>query len=507
VLTRRSFVRTAALGAAAAAVGLPAVSVLDAAPAGAATNLAGTDPDLHLLRRATHGPTPAALKRLRKIGRRAWLDEQLDPASIDDSACAELVATRWPHLSLSITDLRANVPEFSWDTMFELGQASLARAAWSKRQLFEVMVDFWSNHLNVTNPFDGGWDNRHDYDRRVIRKHAMGRFEDMLLASAQHPSMMLYLNNAESTKYSPNENYGRELLELHTVGVDGGYDETDMRTSALVMTGFGYDWETGLFRYWAQNHHTGPLSVMGWSSANPTGAGGLNVGLDYVRYLARHRRTAERIAWKLCRRFVSDTPSPGLVDTLADVYRANDTAIVPVLRTLFRSAAFANAIGSKVRRPTEDVVATIRTLGLRATATEGDLPGLYWMAESLGNAPMGWHQPDGYPDDAVSWASAGGTLNRWNMHQGLAANWWPKLVRDPLSDLLPTPLPATHGEAVQALAQRLLYRKLPATHLDAVCAFVGKTPASPLTSTSELVRWRLPYVVALILDSPIHGIR
>ena len=107
------------------------------------------------------------------------------------------------------------------------------------------MCDFWSNHLNVTNPSDRVWDNRQDYDRRVIRKHALGRFEDMLIASATHPAMLLYLNNADSTKDNPNENYGRELLELHTVSVDGGYNEQDMRNSTLIMTGFGVNWTAG----------------------------------------------------------------------------------------------------------------------------------------------------------------------------------------------------------------------------------------------------------------------
>ena len=131
--------------------------------------------------------------------------------------------------------------------MFDLSVSTLARAAWSKRQLLEVMVDFWSNHLNVTNPSDSVWSTRHDYDRTVIRKHALGKYSDMLLASATHPAMMTYLNNAESTKDQPNENYGRELLELHSVGVDAGYSEEEMYNSALIMTGFGIDWDTYLF--------------------------------------------------------------------------------------------------------------------------------------------------------------------------------------------------------------------------------------------------------------------
>src|SRR4029450_13954529 len=121
--------------------------------------------------------------------------------------------------------------------MWERGRGALAGQLWSRRQLLEVMVDFWSNHLNVTNPFDGGWDTRTAYDRDVIRTHALGRFADMLRASARSPAMLRYLDNAESHRRAVNENYGRELLELHTVGIEGGYTEKDVRHSAYIMTG------------------------------------------------------------------------------------------------------------------------------------------------------------------------------------------------------------------------------------------------------------------------------
>jgi uncharacterized protein (DUF1800 family) len=502
-LSRRTLLR----GAAAAAALAAAAPLLDAEPAQAAPggSFLADDPDLHLLRRATFGPTDAAVRRIRRIGRAAWLEEQLDPSSIDDRAMTQLLANRFPGLGWTVAQARTNLPAFSWDLMFDLGVAALARAAWSERQLFEVMVDFWSNHLNVTNPFDSGWDCRHDYDRRVIRAHAFGRFEDMLIASAKHPAMLWYLNNAESSKYSPNENYGRELLELHTVGVDGGYDETDMRNSALVMTGFTVDWETTRFVYEPSWHHTGRVRVMGWTSANGTGAGGKDVAISYLRYLARHPSTATRIAYKLCQRFVRDEPPPALVRHLADVYRDNRTAIVPVLRALFRSAAFADAQGEKVKRPMEDLISTIRILGMGPDehGTDG-MTGLYWMIEGLANAPLAWVPPNGYPDVASAWRSAGGTLGRWNMHMSLAAHWWPNALTQPnlRRHLLGRELPGTHGGLVDALAKALVYRKLPPAHRDAVLGFLGRNAGAPLDADDEAVGWRLPYVVALILDSP-----
>jgi hypothetical protein len=500
--------RRALLGRAAALGGLAVIApqFLDVREADAAVAAVTRDQNLHLLRRATYGPTTASLKRIRRIGRTAWLEEQFRPGTISDAACDHLMATRFPGLKWSIAQANARVPQFAWDLMFDLGVATLARACWSNRQLLEVMVDFWANHLNVTNPSDSGWNCRHDYDRTVIRAHAMGRYVDMLKASARHPAMLQYLNNAESTKDDPNENYGRELLELHTVGVEGGYNEKDMRNSALIMTGFTIDWNTTQFHYEPDYHYTGHVKVMKWSSAN-TKANGYATAMKYMEYLAHHPSTATRIATQLCQRFVSDTPPPGLVHNLAQTYLANGTHIVPVLRKLFHSKAFTASIGDKVRRPMEDVAATVRALGLKPdhSGTNG-MQGLYWTLDNLGNAPQAWPQPNGYPDEAASWASAGGMLGRWNAHLSLGAGWYPSELGRP-STYVPKPLPATHGQLVQALAKRLVFRTLPDKQRNAICTFLGVSPATPLDKNSSAVGWRLPYVMALILDSPSHEVR
>jgi uncharacterized protein (DUF1800 family) len=486
----------------------PIASLLASTPARAAGGFVPGDLDLHLLRRATYGATPASRHQIKQRGRWNWLDDQLDPDSVGDAYCEDLIDKRFPRLNWTIAEAVGKIDDGSWDIMFDLGVAAIARATWSKRQLLEVMVDFWSNHLNVTNPFDGGWATRHDYDRRVIRKHALGRFEDMLIASATHPAMMYYLNNADSTKDMPNENYGRELLELHTVGVDAGYSETDMYNSALVMTGFGVDWETQKFQYHDWDHYVGHVQVMQWSSNNAS-ASGYNVGRNYLRYLAKHDSTAHHIASKLVTRFVSDTPHPGLVDTLAEIYLDNDTAIAPVLHHLFHTAIFQQSLGEKVRRPMEDVVATLRILGEKPDKHgKAGMQGLYWMIEGLGNTPMGWVPPNGYPDVADAWRSAGGTLGRWNMHMSLAAHWWPdSLIRPSLTKLLPAKLPKTHGGLVDALARRLVFRKLSAEHTDAVLEIVEKTSSDPLHDGDAAVDWRLAHVVAAILDSPYHQTR
>ena len=506
-VSRRALLRTAALGAAVAGTGMSSV-IFGASAAEAAATFVPNDPHLHLLRRATWGPTPATLGEIKRMGASRWLERQLKPSSIDDHVCDQLIADRFPRLSWSIAQAASSL-DFGWDLMFDLGVATLARAAWSERQLLEVMVDFWSNHLNITNPSDAVWATRHDWDRTVIRSYAMGKFSDMLVASATHPAMMTYLNNAESTKDYPNENYGRELLELHSVGVDAGYSEEEMYDSTLIMTGFSVDWDTQQYHYHPEYHHTGPVKVLGWSSKNRS-ANGSKMGLDYVRYLAHHPSTALRIADKLVARFVSDAPQPGLAKQLAHTFQANGTAIVPVLRQLFRSKEFARSIGGKIRRPMQDVVGTVRILGMGpdASGNEG-MQALYWMVGDLGDAPLAWAQPDGYPDVADAWRSAGGSLGRWNVHMSLAAHWWPTALSLPdlRHRLLPQKLPATYGAFVDALAKKLVFRPMSSAHRAAVLGFLGVGANTPLGADDDAVTWRLPYIVSLILDSPYFQVR
>jgi hypothetical protein len=198
-----------------------------------------------------------------------------------------------------------------------------------------------------------------------------------------------------------------------------------------------------------------------------------------------------------------------LIDSLAATYLANGTAIKPVLRKLFLSNAFANSVGKKTRRPFEDVAATLRVLGYKPDkrGTEG-LQALMWVTDDLGQAPLAWSPPDGYPDEADSWQSAGTTLRRWTTHLSLAGHWYPQTLGQPkLRSLLPKRLPVTHGELVDALAKRLVFRKLDRVHRNAVLAFLERSANDVLHDSDAAVGWRLPYVVALILDSPYHGIR
>jgi uncharacterized protein (DUF1800 family) len=503
--------RRALLAGAAAVAGGVALDAVAAAPALADTPAATApqlpaDPIAHLLRRATYGATPAALAEATALGVTGWLDRQLNPAAIADADCDALVA-RLPLATATIAGVRAKIGVHSYDAFKQLGYATVARAAWSNRQLFETVAAFWANHLHVAAPSGGTWDNRPDYDVTVTRGYALGRFADMLKASARHPAMLWYLDQRSSTQAQPNENYARELMELHTVGLV--YSEADVQNAARLLTGMTVT-AAGQYAYDPSQHATGPVSILGFTHANATAAGGEAAALAFLDYLATHPATAQRIATKLCVRFVADDAPATLVTRLAQVYLDNGTAIAPVLRALFTSPEFAASAGQKIRTPYEDLIATIRALGL-APEKSGTtaLAALYNELVDAGNAPLRWAPPNGYPDVAVAWASPSAFLMRCNNHLNLAAGWYPsQLVRpaNMLTALVPV-LPATYGGLVDALARRLIGTTLPAAHTAAVTAIAGKTPASALTSSDKTLAASLPYLIALVLNAPTFQLR
>jgi len=468
---------------------------------------------LHLLRRTTYGVTAALLADVDDAGgTTSWLSRQLDPATLPDPVC-DAVLPRFPLATATAPWCFAHLSRGSYLANQDLVRATLSRQVWSQRQLQEVMVEFWSNHLNITAPSGEAWATKGTDDREVVRAHALGRFDDMLVASLHSPAMLMYLSNATSTRVLPNENHGRELLELHTVGVDAGYGQAGVVDSARVLTGLTVWRPTdrgatpdafGTFRYRADWHHTGPVRVLGWSHPNNDPAGGSAVAESYARYLATHPATAARLARKLAVRFVSDDPPASLVDALVSVYLEHETAIVPVLWALFTSSEFAAAAGRKQRRPAEDVVATMRALGVTpdpastdSTAIRNVLAGLVGM----GNAPLGWHPPDGYPDVAGAWSGAGTTLGRWNLHAALASGrltsglTWPPLV----PWLLGPQVPRTRGALVDALTDRLLPAgTLSPAHRTALVAFLGADgPVQPADTAGMF-----PLLVSMVLDSP-----
>ncbi|WP_432561624.1 DUF1800 domain-containing protein [Kineococcus sp. SYSU DK003] len=462
---------------------------------------------LHLLRRATWGPTPESLAEVARIGTVAWLDRQLNPAAVADTAM-DAFAGRMSFYGRSPQDLWGRPYEATeWNAMFETGRLTLARQIWSTRQLFEVVVDVFNNVLHVTNPSSEVWWCRQDYDRNVIRAHAFGSFADMLVASARHQAMLIYLDNTSSSAAHPNENYGRELLELHTVGVEAGYGEEDVKNSARLLTGLTIA-RDGSSVYDAGRHDGGARSIFGFTVPAHSPADG-NVWIEgYLRWLAVHPSTARRISTKLATRFVSDEPPASLVEAMARTWQQTGGRIVPVLRTLFDSAEFWASAGQKVRTPQEDYVATLRTLGtgMESSGLEG-ITKIYWHVLDQGHAPMAWGAPNGYPDVATAWTSPSGTLNRWNRHMDFAAGWYPpELKFVPASSLLAS-IPGTWGELVDALGVRITGSKLTADEKAGLLVYAGRSASAPCSAGDRWIRDNLKYLVALTLDTPTFTIR
>jgi hypothetical protein len=464
------------------------------------------DPTDHLLSRFAFGPTPAARKDLDAHGPDHWFDEQvsLGRKHLGYSAHPK-VAAQAPLLKLSPFDLEQwlikNGHQYGWDAMDQLTRVTLGLQAFSPAQLYETLVDFFANHLNVPNHNGDLWLTRHLMDRDVVRRHALGSFRDMLLASAKNPAMLLYLNLAESNKALVNENYGRELLELHTVGLH--YTESDVKNCARMLTGRTLD---GNYHYVYDDyiHDTHPVKVLGFRTKNASATGGQKAGDELLSYLARHHYTAQHIAQKMCVRFVSDTPSAALVDAVAKAYREHDTAILPMVSTILRSTEFWESRGRKVRRPAENLVATVRVLGVGVKDWSDALDTLHWVSAGMGNVPLDWQAPNGYPDTAEAWRSAGNLLAEWNAHLALAGGWWGGLAAADV-DALYGGTPATSGAAITALARRLTGSPLAARHQDALQTFLGEPAGTALDDST--MRWLAQPLVALMLDGPHHALR
>lgn len=463
---------------------------------------------LHVARRLTFGPTPAVLAEIRAIGTTAWIDQQLNWESIDDSATDAILAS-YPRTRMTATEITAGLEP--WRTRQEMASAMISRAVWSKRQLHELLVDFWSNHLNIDVNHDPSTRHKPTDDRDVIRRHSTGRFADMLVASAKSPAMMLYLDQALSRADGgrlPIENYAREMLELHTVGVDGGYDEADVKEVAYLLSGWGIvNRNDGGFQFRPQWHNMGPLAtggdVLGW---RPNGLTGVAAGESLLNYLARHQKTATRLAHKLAVRFIGEhiQTTDSVVATAAQAYIANDTAIAPMVRSLLLSSEFRASAGRKMRRPIEYFAGILRAVQLqwdpaRATNLTSTTMG---QLSLLGQVPLAWETPDGYPDSDARWTTAGAMVARWNLAT-LGSNGFgaPAPLFD-ASRILGTPAPTTVGEALDRAAIAILGEPLDPTARSAILSASGQTGATVWRSTSNARA-----VFAYVLQTPQNQMR
>ncbi|GDY18668.1 hypothetical protein LBMAG56_00130 [Verrucomicrobiota bacterium] len=392
-------------------------------PAGESTDLVS-----HALNRLTFGPRPGDYERVRKLGAdedaafAAFLDEQLNPSAINDPA-AENALRRFETLGEPPGELFEYQEKL---LLAELTRGTLLRAVLSERQLYEVMVHFWSDHFNI-DPSKGDckWLKTAD-DRDVIRAHALGRFPEMLRASALSPAMLWYLdgrvNRRAKSADKPNENYGRELLELHTLGVHGGYSQKDVMEVARCLTGWTVrgtnqsKHSLGKVEFNPDQHDKDAKEVLGKIiPAIPVGVKreeaeilGRNELDQVLEIVGLHPATAKHLATKLCRRFIADEPPAAAVTKVADAFLRTRGDIGSTLRALFATTEFRTTRANKFKRPFHFIVSA-----LRATDTATDAPpALMDFLVRMGHAPFHYPTPDGYPEEATPWM--GTLLWRWN---------------------------------------------------------------------------------------------
>lgn len=526
---------------------------------------------LHVLNRLGYGPRPGDVERVKAIGLQKYIDQQLDPSSIDDrvaenkvkgleifSMSTAEVFQKYPNPGALLRQLeggkqaqaekaekqaQAVTNDANGDAAGEKDKAAadaaqrerreklqqlyreydlrpagqlmpqivsnrVLRAVYSERQLQEVMVDFWQNHFNVFSGKNAVRWYIPSYERDVLRKYALGNFKDLLVATAQHPAMLYYLDNFESVapnsqqkkggngrlaelvktgNLTPrmreqiktrqgltddqldqrvkqlqqaakrpqrgiNENYARELMELHTLGVDGGYTQNDIIEVAKAFTGWtivdprGYrraaagmidgteeqrlaklqrqagipdDADSGQFYFNERWHDDGTKTVLG----HKINAGGVKDGLEVLDLLVKQPATAKFIARKLCVKFVSDQPSDALVGRVADAFSRSNGDIKTTLRAIFNDKEFfaPETYRAKIKTPFELAVSSIRALG--GTTNAG--PAMLAMLNKLGEVPYGYQAPTGYPDSAEDWVNTGALLERLNFAVALASNRLP----------------------------------------------------------------------------------
>ena len=479
--------------------------------AGTPGELSEREAAVHVLNRLGYGPRPGDVDRVLEMGIERYIELQLRPSSIPENPELERRLAGYPTLAMSAAELFRSYPppgrvrrrmsvrgdadtalvrmagRASYTVVRELSEARLARAIYSERQLQEVMVDFWFNHFNV---FARKGQVRYflsEYERDVIRSNALGRFRDVLGAVAKSPAMLFYLDNWMSTapegapragaaprrgngrggaRGGPgprradglNENYARELLELHTLGVDGGYTQDDVIEVARAFTGWTIGFRTGAFVFRPDLHDAGAKTVLGHEIE---AGGGIEDGERVLDLLARHPSTARFISEKLVRRLVADDPPGSLVERAAATFTATDGDIGAVVRTIVSAPEFFSreAYRSKVKTPLEWLASGIRGLGV-------EVPRMRMAAAALArlDQPLyGSEPPTGYPDVADAWVSAGALLARAELAGRLArAGVRGAFVRDfdtaatPLDEVFERLLPGIDEERLRSVIEPAL---------------------------------------------------
>ena len=466
-----------------------------------------------ILERFTYGARPEDISHFVSLGSNPaqrlsnWASAQLDWQSIDDSACqARIDAAGFQTLDKSITQLWADHvrgSQSNWpDRYFPVAEtdgARIIRAVYSRRQLREMLIEFWHDHFNVA-----GWNFSIapvfvQHDRDAIRPYALGNFRQMLEAVAKSTAMLYYLDNRANRAGGYNENWARELMELHTLGVDVyypgafhgaipigddglavGYSDADVYDVARCFTGWtvrnGHwqfpqspDYDTGEFFYFSGWHEGGQKYVLGQFVPMPGQPGGQNEAHTVMDRLSQHQATARHICRKLCRRFIDDEPPVSLVESAAAIWREQWQApdqIAQVMAHIITSDAVLQGQGSKVRRPFELMAACMRKTGAEIEPSHYDgwqpYGEMFNRFQQTGHGSFRWPAPDGYPDTAARWTSASVLGQSWRLLSRLPELRLPQdgpfllRIHDLTLQALPDPAQHTAANLVDWWLQRLV---------------------------------------------------
>ncbi|MBY0311572.1 MAG: DUF1800 domain-containing protein [Phycisphaerales bacterium] len=373
-----------------------------------------------IIDRLTFGFTSYELSLLMQHGIDGYLRYHLYPEQIADTQLDAFLVANYP--TLTMTPQNLSLQTSSSDVSNQLIRARLMRAIFSRRQLFERVVEMWTDHFNIWIRDEIVNFLKTADDRTVIRANALGTFSNLLSASAHSPAMLIYLNNDTNKVGRPNENYARELMELHTLGVDGGYTQADVQQVAKCFTGWTYFGSSSgatayTFQFKSTDHDATQKTVLGNIIPARAGASGQQDGEDVLNILANHPSTRQYIARKIVRHFWGHSPSQALVDSTANIHASTGGNLRAMVEYVLRQT-IAGPTPPKFKRPMHLLVSLLRATNARVTAPNNVQTPL----TEAGHLPFDWSPPDGYPDTLEAWT--GLLLARWNFGARLMNNDW-----------------------------------------------------------------------------------
>lgn len=385
-----------------------------------------------MLNKLTYGQSKASVAELRSKGLEKWLTEQLNPKKAETNGYLKDLSP-FRSVNMSVAEIQSNFLFKTKPILLanELSYLTVLRRTYSSRQVFEMLVEHFSDYVpvplgNKRSPYRG------DYDKSVIRANALGYYPDLLVAATYHPAMLQFLNGATNTATQPNENYGREFLELFTITPSAGYKEDDVKNAAKMFSGMGFDASTGASRLRVKQHYFGQITVFGYQESNSltSNEAVIRGRIDkFIRHFALLPQTARAFSLRMAKRFVSDLPSDSLVELMSSEYLRSNGHIPSVFKAMALSSEFASAKATKVKRPMEHLASTVRVLEVplandipqpnletfAAYFKGSPLPTLAVTLAKQGHAPFEWPFPNGYPDVAEPWTALTSQVQRWNL--------------------------------------------------------------------------------------------